>query len=367
MTVLLLSAALGACTGNTDHQVTSAPRGAAPTAGTKACAATSDARASTEPVTLKVGVMPIADSAAFYIAMKKGYFTAERLTVEPVTVQGGGPAINMMKGGQLQASIVNYVTAFIAQSKSPGTLTVIAPAYQGAPGAFKLMTTPNSPIHRLADLATTDTKVAVATLHSVGTLTTKMALKAEGVSDGRVAFAEVALPDMSHNLDQGMTGVAWMTEPFITDWRDRGGRELYDVVMAGEAALLPIAGWGLTADYARNNCDIVQRLQRALLRGQHDAAADRAEVLDVMRTYTKIKPDVLQRITLGRFPTQFNVADLRHLASLVYTYEQLDKPVDVKAMLVPAPLPTITAPMSPAPATTSPAATPSSSPMLGRS
>ncbi|MFI7643260.1 ABC transporter substrate-binding protein [Nonomuraea sp. NPDC049400] len=365
--VLLLSTALGACTADTDRRAAPSTQGTVPGTINTACAATSATPASTDIATLKVGVMPIADSAAFYIAMKKGYFAKERLNVEPVTVQGGGPAIGMMKGGQLQASIVNYVTAFIAEGRAPGSVTVIAPAYQGAPGAFKLMTKANSPIHRLADLAETKTKVIVATLHSVGTLTTQVALKAEGVSDSRVAFAEVALPDMALNLERGLADAAWMTEPFITEWRDNGGRELYDVVMAGEAALLPIAGWAVTADYAREHSDIVQRLQRALLCGQQDAAANRAEVTEVMRTYTKIKPGVLPRIALGRFPAELNAEALQHLAALVHSYEKLDKPVDVSSMLAPAPPSATSTPTSSAPTTSPVSATPSPSPTPGRS
>ena len=45
------------------------------------------------PVTLKVGVIPIADVAPLYLGMDKGFFEEEGLKIEPQLAEGGAAIV----------------------------------------------------------------------------------------------------------------------------------------------------------------------------------------------------------------------------------------------------------------------------------
>ncbi|MFF4192570.1 ABC transporter substrate-binding protein [Nonomuraea sp. NPDC001831] len=287
------------------------------------------------PEKIRIGVIPIPDSALVYLARDRGYFAAEGLSAEPVTVQGGGPAIDRMKGGALEFGLVNYVTAFLYQRREPGRLKLVADAYHAAPGAFQLFVAPGSPIRSARDLRRSGgakKSVAVATLRSVGTLSAETVLAAAGVPADDVAFKEIPLPDMPAALAAHAVDVAWMTEPFITAYRRQGGRSLGDA-MANVPAGWPIAGWATTAAYAAAHPRAVAGFQRAMAHAQLDAR-DRRLVTGVLGTYTKIPREVLPTITLGSFPAALEPEGLQSVVDTMVRFRYLPAPLRVESMIV---------------------------------
>ncbi|MEU5866368.1 ABC transporter substrate-binding protein [Nonomuraea sp. NPDC047529] len=284
---------------------------------------------------IRIGVIPIPDSALVYIARDRGYFAAEGLSAEPVVVQGGGPAIDRMKGGALEFGLVNYVTAVLYQRREPGRLKLVADAYHAAPGAFQLFVAPGSPIRSVRDLRPSGgvkRSVAVATLRSVGTLSAETVLAAAGLSANDVAFKELPLPDMPAALAAGTVDVAWMTEPFITAYARQGGRSLGDA-MANVPAGWPIAGWATTASYASARPRAVAGFQRAMAHAQLDAR-DRTLVTGVLGTYTKIPREVLPTITLGTFPAALEPEGLQSVVDTMVRFGYLPAPLRAESMIV---------------------------------
>ena len=71
-----------------------------------------------EAVTLKVGVIPIADVAPLYLGIKKGFFKEENLTIEPQLAEGGAAIIPSVMSGDYQIGFSNAVSLLIAASKN---------------------------------------------------------------------------------------------------------------------------------------------------------------------------------------------------------------------------------------------------------
>lgn len=281
--------------------------------------------------TIKVGIMPIPDCATVPIAKMKGYFKAEHLKVEIETVQGGGVALPKLKSGAMHFSIMNYTAAVLSEDRQPGTLRIVADAYQSAPNTFKLMVPADSPIKDLGDLK--GKHIAVVTLRSVGTLTTEAALKIAGLTRQDVRISEMPLPEMIPALNVGKIDVAWMTEPFITAYQKAGGRTLYDV-MQGETESWPIAGWATSAEYAHDHPREVAAFQRAILRAQADAQT-RQMITDTLPSYTKSDPDTAATITLGTFPTDLHPDRIQRVADTMREYGYISSPLDVRSFLMP--------------------------------
>ena len=71
-----------------------------------------------EPVTLKVGVIPIADVAPLYLGIEKGFFEEENLTIEPQLAEGGAAIIPSVMSGDYQIGFSNTTSLIIAASKN---------------------------------------------------------------------------------------------------------------------------------------------------------------------------------------------------------------------------------------------------------
>ncbi|GAA2318425.1 ABC transporter substrate-binding protein [Nonomuraea roseoviolacea subsp. roseoviolacea] len=286
-----------------------------------------------EKTTIKVGGLPIPDVAPLHIAIAKGYFKEEGLTVEPVVITGGAAAIPQIKSGALDISQGNYVSAFLATSKGD-KLKMIADMYQAAPNTFNVMVPKDSPIKTVADLK--GKTVLVNNLKNIAQLAVTTQLKVAGLGETDVKFVEKPFPDMANAVTTGQADAAWMTEPFITSTQSQlGFRKLVDT-MTGQMEDFPIAGWMATEDWTQKNPKTLAAFQRAIGKAQALAAGDRKEVEKVLPTYTKIDAQAASVITLGSYPTELNENRLQKVADLMLEYKYLESPVAAKSIIVTA-------------------------------
>src|SRR5215218_6241618 len=87
--------------------------------------------ASNKPVTLKVGVIPIADVAPLYVGIKQGFFKEENLTIQPQIAEGGATITAQTVSGDLQIGFSNVTSLIIASSKKL-PVQIIASGVKGA-------------------------------------------------------------------------------------------------------------------------------------------------------------------------------------------------------------------------------------------
>ncbi|GHH67753.1 aliphatic sulfonate ABC transporter substrate-binding protein [Streptosporangium violaceochromogenes] len=279
---------------------------------------------------LTVGALPIPDSAALYIADKRGFFKEEGLTVDIQIVQGGAQAQQSLLGGSLDATQTNYVSAFLAVAAG-NKLKIVSDLYQAAPNAFNLMVAKNSSIKTPADLK--GKKVAVNSLKNIGTLAITSVLRTHGLAAKDVQFVEFPFPDMAGKLEQGVVDAAWMPEPHLTAvQRNIGAQKLSDT-MVDATADFPIAGVAVTEDFASRYPKTVSAFQRALGKGQRIAASNRKAVEEILPTYTRIDAATAAVITLGGFPTSLDQTRLQRVVDLMVEQGYLSSKIDVKSML----------------------------------
>ncbi|ACZ00191.1 NMT1/THI5 like domain protein [Thermomonospora curvata DSM 43183] len=294
-----------------------------------------------EKSTITVGLLPVPEGAALYIAIQQGLFKAEGLTVKTQFIQTGAAAVPLLRSGQLDISMTNYTAALLAQEQSNGAVDwkILADAYQGEKGSFVVVVPEKSSIKEPKDLA--GKKIAVPGLKSVATLSISACLQAAGISDESIDYVEMAFPQMQPALEAGRVDAAWMAEPFITQIHRAGGRTVLDTMdPSGPTKNLPISGWGTLGDYPKKYPNTVAAFQRAMAKAQQMAASDRNLVARTLPTYVKgLDQATAQTITLGSFPTSQNPTRLERLAGLMGNHGYLKNPdkLDVKSMIVPGP------------------------------
>ncbi|WP_214105990.1 ABC transporter substrate-binding protein [Acrocarpospora catenulata] len=284
-----------------------------------------------EKSTLTVGIVAVPDSAPIQIAIDKGFFKAEGLTVSASVETGGATATPKLVAGQLDAMLGNYVSLFSAQEKGVGKFKVVADSYQAAPDNFVLMANgDNAEISSPADLA--GKKIAVNTLNGIGTLAVTATAKVAGVTIDPKQFVPMPLPDMGAALKNGTVDVIWVAEPFISANARDGAKKIADS-MSGPMADFPIAGWVMSDDFVAKNPNTVAAFQRALAKAQQLAASDRKAIEEVLPKYTKIDAATAAVIALGVYSTTLSEARLQRVADTMKEYGYLQAGFDVKSLL----------------------------------
>lgn len=278
---------------------------------------------------IKVGMMPIIDTAPFYIAKKRGFFKEAGLDIKTVTIQGGAEAVPKLQQGALDISFGNYVSVVLAQSKGL-KMHIAAEGYNAKDGVHVIMAMPDSGIRTVKDLE--GKTIAVNTKHNVSTLLTKSTLKVHGVDPKSVKFVEVPFPEMLNVLKSGEVDAAYPVEPFISAMKKKLGAHLVVDVAQGPTKNWPIAGYFSTKEFYEKYPKTVQAFADAMQRAQK-IAHDQKAVEKIVPTYTKIDPETMAVVSIGEYPTTVDASRIQRVADLMLKFGLLDEPVDVSKMI----------------------------------
>ncbi|WP_141583953.1 ABC transporter substrate-binding protein [Actinomadura sp. WMMA1423] len=285
-----------------------------------------------------LGTMTVADTAPVQIALSKGLFKAEGLTVKTQVIQGGAAGVPLLKSGRLDLSFGNYVSLLTAGTKDPGFKPrIVADGFRSASKTHTLMVRGDSPYRTIKDLA--GKKIGVNTKRNVSTMLVRAAGQPQGVTfDEDRNFVEIAPPAMEQALKSGSVDAVQAIEPFGTQMRESMGARMVADLSTGETDGLPIAGYAATEKFVKKNPKTVAAFQRALQKAQGMAAGDRGLVRSILPTYAKgIDAGVAASMSYGTYPTSVDPAALQRVADLMQRYQYVDKRIDASAFVASAP------------------------------
>jgi NitT/TauT family transport system substrate-binding protein len=277
---------------------------------------------------LKVGVLPIVDVAAVQRAQSAGYFKAEGLNVELVTVQSGAVAIPQVLSGDLDMSWSNWTSAIQAQQSKAGDLRALNAGYQATSNTFQILTRPDFGIASPKDLV--GKKIAINAKGSVTELIADSGLQSNGVDPKSVTYVEVPFPNMPDALAQHQVDALVVLEPYLTAAKAAGATTVLDPI-TGPIADLSIAGMVTTGKFVQDNPKTVAAFQRAISKAQAEMT-DRSVVEQTLATYTKITPDVAPKLNLGTWPATVDVDHLQRVSDLMTQFGLLSEAFDVKPL-----------------------------------
>jgi NitT/TauT family transport system substrate-binding protein len=284
-----------------------------------------------EKARIRLGTIPIVDTAPVHIALKKGYFKDEGVEVEIKTIPGGAAGIPALVNGELDVTFGNWVSFFSAQAKGAADLRLVSDGYRAKPGMFLVLAAPDSPLRTAKDLA--NKKVAVNTRANVAELAVRAALRMQDVDPAMVQFVEMPFPEMEGALQRKDVDAALVVEPFISRAQLQiGAFTLLDTI-SGVTDDLPIAGYATSVKFAKENPKTLDAFRRALAKAQRDAA-DRREVEAVVTDYAKIDAGTASALHLGTYPGSIEPDRLRKLVELMRANGLLTAGFDPGAMLI---------------------------------
>lgn len=284
-------------------------------------------------VTLKVGVIPIADLAPLYLGIQKGFFRDEQLDLQPVSAQGGAAIVPAVIAGDDQVGFSNMVSLMLASAHGLTLRTVMAGSEavgrtRRAPAA--VMTIANGPIKNVKDLE--GKTIAVNTVNNIGDVTIRDVLEQRGVNVSSIKFVELGFAEMPVALTQGRVDAIWANEPFVTVALAAGARVLFNNYESYDPNLT-VASYFTSTQYADAHPDVIARLQRALARSLTYAEAHPEETRSVLSVYTRLEPNLSNAMALPRWSAAIHMASVKKLQSSMLRFGLLKGPVDLSALI----------------------------------
>ncbi|GAA1648677.1 ABC transporter substrate-binding protein [Georgenia ruanii] len=322
--VLALAAVLAACSGGSDDG-----KAAAAPSSSAAPSASADGGAP-EVTDLTVGVVPVIDHAAVYIANQEGFFEEEGLTVTPQVMQGGAAALPAMVSGDLQAAFATYPSFFLAESKGLG-VTIVAEGIRATEKTGGVFVPGDSDIQDAKGLA--GATIAVNTLNNTGAVTIKAVLDEQGVDPASVKFVELAFPDMAPALERGDVDAAWLVEPFRTGVVAAGGRMAL-ASYSGVAEGIPVSGLAMTDEFVKENPNTAAAFARAIDKANAFIADNPDAAREIVTTYSQTKPEVAAKLELPQWRGGgVDANEINRWNDLMISTGALTKPVDITQLV----------------------------------
>lgn len=197
--------------------------------GSNDTSATTSAKASNEPVTLRLGYFPNVTHAPALIGVEGGLFEqnlGDNVTLETTPFNAGPDAITAIYSGALDATFIGPSPAISGYQKSDGkALRVVSGAASG--GAF-FVTKPG--IDKPEDLK--GKKIATPQLGNTQDVALRKWLEDEGLSSDTSGGGDVSIIPQENSttlttFQQGQIDGAWVPEPWATRLVEEGGGKIF--------------------------------------------------------------------------------------------------------------------------------------------
>lgn len=161
---------------------------------------------------MRIGLLPLAESVPFYVALDEGYFTEEGVSVDLVPVASAAERDQLMVAGQLDGQVSDLVATVLFNAAEP-TLRIVRRARQALPEShqFAILVPLGSDVTSVTGLA--GVEIAVSQ-NSVIQYVTERLLVLEGLSTESIRTVSVpSIPVRMQLLIEGKLAAATLPDP----------------------------------------------------------------------------------------------------------------------------------------------------------
>ncbi|TDD12610.1 transporter substrate-binding domain-containing protein [Nonomuraea deserti] len=279
---------------------------------------------------VNAGVIAIVDTAPIHLGKAKGFFTEQKIDLTITPVQGGAASVTGTVSGQFQFAFANTTSLLTAKQQGLDVKVVangVSSTGEQGKDFSAVLVKPDSPIKTAKDLA--GRKISVNQLKNIGDTTVRASVRKAGGDPGGIEFVELPFPDAPAALQSGRVDAIWVVEPFVSQALSQGARAVA-WNFADAAPDLTVAMYFTTG---RTDPDLAERFAAAMRKSLEYADAHPDEVREVLRTYTKISPEVIAEIHLPKWPVEVNKASVQTIADLALADGVLTEKIDVSALV----------------------------------
>jgi NitT/TauT family transport system substrate-binding protein len=291
--------------------------------------------------TIKIGDLRADSMIRLYYADKKGYFAAEGLKPELVTL-GSGPAVaSAVASGSVDIGYAGIIPVIFARARNQPFVIVDTLDYEyGAAGKQDvwIVASKSSNIHTLADLH--GKTIAINATGAICELLVKDHLAKAGVPYDAVKKIIVPMPQMGSMLQVGNADAACISEPFYA--AAKMSPAIQAVTLAsGVVADLPadqriaLDVLFARADWVQQHKDVLQRFNRVLARASADFRANPDLYQQWLVSEFKLTPELAHQVThyFDWGDLTPDAASLRPLINSMTRNGLLHEPLDANSLV----------------------------------
>ena len=297
-----------------------------------ACGSEEEPAAPGQPDKVTVGVIPILDVAPIYLGLEKGFFSKRDIDLELEQAEGGAAIVPAVMSGKYQFGFSNVVSLLLAtQEGLPVKVVSNGNNSTGVDGEdfAGLMVKGDSTIRTAKDLE--GKTVAANTLQNIVDTTVRASVRKAGGDPTKVKFVALPFPEQPAALASGQVDAVFVVEPFQQAVLAEGGRKIASSYVDA-AENLTIAAYFTSEQQRAENPDLVKRFTEAMAESLSYADQHPDEARQIIGTYTKIAPEVIEKLTLPKWPAEVNWDSVDALADLAVEDGLLDKKPDLNAL-----------------------------------
>ncbi len=267
-----------------------------------------------EKTELTLGLIPIADVAPVFIAIERGFFEEEGLSVTTEFAAGGAAAIPALQAGDIDLAFGGYPSTFKAiEAGIP--LVITQEAVEGADLFAGFYSLPDSGIATPADMA--GATIAVNTLDNIVQMALEIELQGAGLSLDDVTLVEIPFPEQVAALELGNVDVISVVEPFGTIARTTLDAVLVGDMFDDELDGFPVAGWQVTQDFADANPNTIAAFNRAIAKGTDIAVNEEGALAAIVPTYTSASPELAAMLNYPNMISGLNADTIQEVSDLM--------------------------------------------------
>ncbi|ONI84237.1 hypothetical protein ALI144C_16365 [Actinosynnema sp. ALI-1.44] len=276
-----------------------------------------------EKPNIHIGIIASVDDAPVKVAEKLGYFKEEGLDPKITLFQSASQTQPLLNKGDLDFSLMNYVSYFQAASKKTLDAKIVADAYQGTPESFVMLARKGVTIASPKDFE--GKKVSVhQPPGNIGDLLFRSTLRDNGADPSKVTYVQVPFPNIPKALESGQIDAGIAIEPFMTQAEKDLGATRSLKVIAGPTLDMPLSGYVSPSKFAQENPKTVAAFQRAMTKAQR-ASGDRGNLQKVMKELTGVDEGTVPLLNLGVFPTSLDATRVQRVITLMRSYPELSQ------------------------------------------
>jgi NitT/TauT family transport system substrate-binding protein len=287
---------------------------------------------------LRVGVVPVLDAGAFFIAQAQGHFAKERLEIEVTPTPGGGPSIAALVADQFQFAM-STVTTMISANAEGIDLKLVT----GVSGAKPFPNDYSGILVRKGSGIKTGKDCMGKTgashlLQNLPWICTRLWIDSTGGDSSKVSIIEVHFPQQQDALLGGRIEFAATNEPFMSAAVQSEPDKL-EIVSGRMGTMMPntiVAAFAATQDYITKNKAVVEAFARAYGQGAEWAQKNKnnPELIELIAKFTKLPPERLR--ALIAWPDYIRAIDpssLERIAKAMQRYDALKTLPDTAKMI----------------------------------
>lgn len=293
-----------------------------------------------EQTTLNVAVVPAVDSGGFFVALHRGLFKKQGLTINYTPATSSDTVINQQVAGKYDITGGNYVSYIQHYVQDHQQLEIIAEGSVMQQGSQAIYTLPTSKIKNLAELK--GQLLGINAPHNINYLLAASVLTENGVTLGNVQFPAhpIPFPIMAAQLAAHKIAAAAMPEPFATAAEQQYGAVKLADLNQGATEEFPIQGYVTTRAWATANPDTLKAFVTALEQGQEIADTSRPAIEQAMESLNgpmngQIPPIVAAVMALNNYPIGIDKARLQRVPDVMLQFGLLHTRFDISKLLGP--------------------------------